>query len=274
VRPAAPLPLAAEELGPALRRTRALAAILVLAGAGALAGAAALRSPASAAPGDLAGAGNRVLVVDLSGSIDYVGLAARLRPFVRGLPRGPGPGLVLFSDTAYEAFPPGTQSSALRAVQARFVQAGAGASRGLAGWRERQTPWSAFAGGTAISNGLRLAADIARRDHLRRPEVVLVSDLGDAPDDQPALRTQLWRLRRLGIRLRILGLGPSPEDRRVYDEIFGAAAVRALPAGVARAEGSSSLPVSFSLLGGAAAAVVAVLAVLAVPLDLRRAPHA
>src|SRR5690349_6205063 len=83
----------------------------------------------------------------------------------RRLPAAPGDGygLVLFSDDAYEAMPPGMSSAQLEPLM-RFYKLPKG--------RELNpplTPWSYdFRGGTRISAGMQMALDILRRDHVKK----------------------------------------------------------------------------------------------------------
>src|SRR5581483_6418490 len=85
-------------------------------------------------------------------------------------------GLVLFSDIAYEALPPGTPASELRPY-VRFFRA-----------RGTPNPWQeAFAGGTRIWSALDLAHRMLQRDHVGNGAVVLISDLADAPNDRALL---------------------------------------------------------------------------------------
>ena len=85
--------------------------------------------------------------------------------------------LVVFSSTAYEALPPGTPTRELGSFARFFRPHSPGAGYAPA---YPPNPWSdAFSSGTSISTGLRNALGIVDRDGLRRPAVVLVSDLDD-----------------------------------------------------------------------------------------------
>ncbi len=130
-------------------------------------------------------------------------------------------GLVFFSDTAYEALPPGTKGSELRPL-ARFFTYRAG--RGRAGFLE--TPWTgSFRAGTAISHGLRLARHILSRDRLRPGSVLLVSDLADSPFDTSALVQELGRYVQSAIDLRVVPLSASRRDQLLFEEALGEEAI-------------------------------------------------
>ena len=154
-----------------------------------------------------------VVVLDVSASIS-ADTHRRIRSTLLRLGAGEGRyGLVVFSDVAYEALPPGTPARELARV-ARYFDA-----------REAQpsdpSPWTAtFSGGTRISTGLALAAEVARRDRLTRPAVLLVSDLDDDPNDVPALRRELEELERRGVAVSVVGLNPAPEDERFFARLL------------------------------------------------------
>jgi hypothetical protein len=135
-----------------------------------------------------------VIVVDLSGSTlsDSKGIARVLSALTRDPRRHLG--LVVFSDSAYEALPPSTPVD------------------GLKGWLdvfEHGDPWNypwtpSFSTGTAISKGLVLARKIVRHQHVVHPHVVLVSDLDDAESDLGRLETVTAQYQRDGIDLRVI----------------------------------------------------------------------
>jgi hypothetical protein len=81
-------------------------------------------------------------------------------------------GLVLFSDSAYEALPPETPVEGLRGWLETFQHS-----------QNEHYPWTSFSGGTAISTGLVAARAAILRDHIRHPHVLLVSDLIDDDSD-------------------------------------------------------------------------------------------
>lgn len=154
-----------------------------------------------------------IVVLDVSASISsdtFARIDATLSRLVRG---GGRYGLVLFSDTAYQALPPGTPAVELerfrrffRVEPRRFAGAQALPPRG---------PWTdAFSAGTRISTGLGLARDIVLRERLGRPAVLLVSDLDNDAGDLDRLTSVVLAFRESRIPLEVVGLNPSPEDER------------------------------------------------------------
>jgi hypothetical protein len=179
-----------------VRVALALAALLLIAAAILLAA----RSPGPAPAA--AGSGGRPVtevVLDVSGSVgesasDFAGrVLARI-------------GLVLFSDSAEEALPPGTPATQLLPFARSFTPP---KKRGepLAYRQLSETnPWHpSFSGGTRISAGLATAGAALRRERMHGT-ALLISDLGDAPSDLRKLREELLRLDRMGIGLKILPL--------------------------------------------------------------------
>jgi hypothetical protein len=154
-----------------------------------------------------------IVVLDVSASISsdtYARIGATLDRLARSDGRY---GLVLFSDTAYQALPAGTPARELRAFQRYFVV------------RQQQqpgllpllpkSPWGeAFSGGTRISTGLQLAFDRIRAERLARPAVLLVSDLDDDVGDLESLTAVALAMKRAGVSVRVVGLNPAPEDAR------------------------------------------------------------
>ena len=81
--------------------------------------------------------------------------------------------------------------------------------------RERTTlsaRWaSSLSGGTRISAALALARQVLHADRVTDGSVVLVSDLGDSPNDRAALSAAVVGYVRDGIPLRVLGIHPTPD---------------------------------------------------------------
>jgi hypothetical protein len=217
----AAIPLAlVRELGALGRRTRlvrlALGALACVAAAAALVVA---RNTSGAPVVVLPQGSNGVVVLDVSASISsdtYARIAATLDDLARSRRRL---GLVLFSDTAYQTLPPGTPSSELRSF-ARFFRVPAQTRAGLQPPLP-QSPWSdSFSAGTHISAGLQLALAVVRDRGLRRPSVLLVSDLDDDTGDLQRLTDVALAYRHAGIPLRVVGLNPSPEDARLVANLL------------------------------------------------------
>ena len=218
----------ASELDDVARRTRwgrwALAAGAVLA----LAIALSFARGADVRPTSyFANANGGIVVLDLSTSVERTKYR-RIQRVLRSLAMtGSRVGLVVFSDSAYEALPPGTRGEELLPLLRFFPVPREPRSREEA---ERSalrtfgitTPWAGtFRGGTRISTGLREARVMVERDRLADPSVLLLSDLDDAGLDRPALTQELIRYERNGLDLRIVPLFPNPEDRALFGQIMG-----------------------------------------------------
>jgi hypothetical protein len=223
-----------------------------------------------------------VVVLDLSSSTESAP-PREIPGVLRHLANAGGhSGLVLFSDVSYEALPAGAASEELRPFLRYFrrppgppVVAGRVAPPPPP---RRQTPWSrSFRSGTRISAGL---AD-ARRMILEEPgagrEVLLVSDLNDSLFDITALEQELRRYRSDGIRLRIVALRPTVENRGFFASRMGQAAfveraafVDGLSGRVAR-PAAGSTPWVLTALVGALAVVLAASELLCRRLEWGRA---
>ncbi len=261
------LPVAdAPLLRPAARRARVLRWALTAALA-AVVGAAVALSPRggdrpAAAPA--LGGETTEIVLDVSGSVsdDSYRVIGRA---LAGLTRGRGPvGLILFSDSAEEALPPGSPPDELRPFAQIFTVRGPSASDPMTATpiRPAANPWyPSFSGGTRISVGLATAAQALRRDGVHG-RIVLLSDLGDAPDDRSQLRRELLALADEGIDLRAIALANALEaDRAWFTRLEGRKAlVTTLPGprvAPGRAAGNASLPVALLVLAGLLAAALA-----------------
>lgn len=144
-----------------------------------------------------------IVVLDLSSSLraSSVQVANALEQLTRDGKRRLG--LVVFSDTAYEALPPSTSVEGLRGWL-RIFQHDA----------PKAYPWTpSFSNGTWISSGLELARLAIRQDHVQHPHVILVSDLVDASPDQGPLENVAAKYQREGIDLRVLRI-PTDKSQR------------------------------------------------------------
>jgi hypothetical protein len=170
-----------------------------------------------------AGTRGGVIVIDFSTSIDpskYRRLARVVRTMAD---TGQPVGLVVYSDTAYEAVPPGTSGEVLRPLLRFFAPPGNLPAQGR--FRFPESPWTTtFRGGTRISAGLRVARQMLAREGIRDGSVVLVSDLDDSPFDTRRLTEELIRYREEGLDLRLVALNPSREDRDTFRRLAGPAA--------------------------------------------------
>ncbi len=145
-----------------------------------------------------------VIALDLSWSVSY-DKSKQIERTLRGLAdSGRRLGLVLFSDTAYEALPVGTPSDALRPFL-RFFKGGA------------TNPWRAtFSAGTRISTALDLARRMLEQAHETNGSVVLISDLDDSPADEVELARTLVTYQREAIPIRMIAVDPVPQDEQFF----------------------------------------------------------
>jgi hypothetical protein len=227
-----------------LRRTRALrlglAVALAAAAVAALAAAWALRPTR---PAILPSGTTGVIVLDVSSSVGVRTHKQIAHTLARAAQTRDRYGLVLFSETAYEALPPGTPSAELRRFERLFrpvsevsTKPGANGLVPLGGSEEGETvagdrsarfpasPWrNDFSAGTRISEGLRLALRILDRDGIEDGSVLLVSDLDDDRQDIPSLTQALLEYRVEGTPLKVVGLSADPRNRTLFARLLGSA---------------------------------------------------
>jgi hypothetical protein len=131
-------------------------------------------------------------------------------------------GLVLFSDTAYEALPPGTPATDLVPFLRFFAPHGSGSSQTYLA----DSPWQQwFSAGTRISQGLFLAQHMLDRENAKKGAILLISDLADDPNDQDAVKQSVIDLEQKGIPLEIVALDPSIQNANFWKRLLGAQAV-------------------------------------------------
>lgn len=242
-------------LSPAAHRTRWLR-LLAAALAIGLAAIALLIAPSGSTPTPplLPQGASGIVVVDVSASISwdtYARIAATLDRLRRG---GGTAGLVLFSDTAYQALPPGTPVSELGAFE-RFFEVKAPSQPGLQPQPPR-SPWTdSFSAGTRISTGLSLALNVLQQEQLRKPVVLLVSDLDDDAGDLESLTSVALAYRHVGVPIRVVGLNPSPEDARFMQRLLpqGGSVVQAGLPGEKASSAHTGLPIALILVAVALA---------------------
>jgi hypothetical protein len=201
---------------------------------------------------------NGIVVLDLSASIStdtYARIGASLAELASSRGRY---GLVVFSDTAYEAFPPGTPSAALRPLVRFFTL------------RPQRTPgflptfpvnpWTnSFSGGTRISTGLDLARSLIIEDRLAKPAVLLVSDLDDDQGDVGKVTSLALAYRREGISLDVVALNASVDDERLWRRLVqgtGSFTAARLPGERPEATSRASFPVWLAVVALAIAFVL------------------
>lgn len=209
------IPLAGTaELRQDLRRSRLLRAVLALALAATLAGAVLAARGETASPTLVAQGSDGVIVLDVSGSVGPREFRQVEKALEEASASGRRYGLVAFSDVAYEVFPPGTDPAQVRALRRFFAPLRGRVRRGLGVintglHRYRASPWTgALTGGTRISRGLALARTIIVRDRIRRPLVVLVSDLDYDQRDFSPLEQIIGTYARERIPMRVVALSP------------------------------------------------------------------
>ncbi len=222
----------ARALGGIAARTALVRAVLsVLLVALVVAAAASARHPRASAQPFLPAKAGGVVVLDLSASITsdtYSRIHESLQQLVS---RGGRYGLVVFSNVAYEALPPGTPASALEPLIRYFTVPSSTPDGEQPSFPVN--PWSAtFTSGTEISEGLDLARSIELSGHVRRPAVVLISDLADDPNDFQRLNTVLNEYQVEKIQLRVISLNAAPTDLARFKGLIGSASA-ILPAGLA-----------------------------------------
>jgi hypothetical protein len=225
-----PLP-GSRALSRAAARTRVvravLAAVLVLL---VLAAALAARHPTTKQPTSLPVRSGDMVVLDLSASISsdtFSRIGQTLRTLVATHGRY---GLVIFSNVAYEALPPGSPASALEpliryfTVPTKAIPGGATAIP--------LNPWTnSFSFGTRISAGLDLAHRILVADGLPHARVVLISDLADDPADLQQLnQVATSEYGRGRTRLGVVALNATPDDEAFFRRLTDAAITDAKPA--------------------------------------------
>ena len=235
--PTARIPLAdARALEGKLHRTRAVRLGL----AAALAVCAALMVPLARALDERESAfvpqgRTGIIVLDVSASMGTVEHRKIARVLEDAAASGGRYGLILFSDSAYEALPTGTPGAALREYARFFLPRRRGESREvlpvLSGdTRAPAAPWAeSFTGGTRISTGLTLARDVLTRERVPRPAVVLVSDLATAQSDLANLNTVLLDYGRKRISLRAVALGATRENKAFFRELLETAEIQEAP---------------------------------------------
>ncbi|HVU76807.1 MAG TPA: VWA domain-containing protein [Gaiellaceae bacterium] len=180
-----------------------------------------LAAPRSGTPPDrlLGTRSTAIVVVDVSASISW-DTYARIASTLDGLRRSGGKvGLIFFSDTAYQALPPGTPASQLASFE-RFFVVRQPSQPGFAP-QPPQSPWTnTFSSGTRISQGLGLALDVIRQDKLQNARVVLVSDLDDDASDLESLTSVALAYRKLGVPIAIAALNPSQQDQAYMQHLL------------------------------------------------------
>ena len=232
-RPAIPS-VDAHALAPAARRTRVALTVLALLS---LAVAVALVPASNRPPGvpaALRGGDGLVVVIDVSSST--LGFSSMIAKSLLTLADDPSQraGLVLASQSAYMALPPETPGSALRGWQRMIDYINEQNHKLAARAKLDRTPlpnpapgdypWvGVFTGGTRLSTGLARAIQALREAGTSHGQIVLVSDLRDAPEDLPRVGVLITRMRELGIELRVVTVGRAARNPKEFSDIGGSA---------------------------------------------------
>ena len=84
-------------------------------------------------------------------------------------------------------------------------------------------PWAGvFTGGTRLSCGLARATQALRESGATHGQIVLISDLRDAPDDLPRVSAAITACTSSGMQLRVVVVGNAPRDRKAFSDKGGA----------------------------------------------------
>jgi hypothetical protein len=209
-------------LSRAVRRTTIVrlglgaALLVVLTGAFAIALDKDVRADAFFAP-DRSG----VLVIDMSASVSPLTYRRIGRALRRVAEANEPVGVVVFSDAAYELFPPGTPGRELRPLVRYFTALG-GTQTSAFDASFPANPWQAnFAGGTRISEGLRVARHVLERDDIQQATVLLISDLEAPQSDHLRIVDTVTTLQNSGVDVRVVPLFAQPQNRRFFAELVG-----------------------------------------------------
>jgi hypothetical protein len=186
-----------------------------------------------ALPEALRGGDPVVVVIDVSSST--LGYSHLIAQSLLALGRDPAQqaGLVLASDSAYVALPAQAPGSALHGWQQLISFVAANNRKIAARAKQDRTPipyptpgdypWAGvFTGGTRLSGGLVRATQALTEAGATHGQVVLISDLRDAPEDLPRVSAAITRLHALGMRLRVVVVGNAPKDTKAFSDKGGA----------------------------------------------------
>jgi hypothetical protein len=261
------------ELWPAWRRTAVIRVVLAVALVALILVTALLGSrPTTRQPLHLLPkASNAIVVLDLSASISS-DTFNRIGETLDQLAATNGRyGLVVFSDVAYQALPPGTPSAQLLPF-ARFFKVPDQQTPGLAA-AFPTNPWTnSFSAGTRISAGLGLALRVIHTQRLAHPAVILISDLNDDQGDLTNLASSALAYRQEGIGIRIVALNPSQDDQHRFETLLGAAShiTQAHLPGDRTESGNARFPLALVLLVAAVALALAANELFSVRLTWRQ----
>lgn len=271
-------------LASAARRTRvALVGLSLVAIAVATALVLASRRPPDIPPA-LRGGDGLMIVMDVSSST--LGFSDMIAKSLLALGNDPSQraGLVLASQSAFVALPPEAPGSALLGWQRMVSYVNRQNQKLIVRAKLDRTPvpdpapgdypWvGVFTGGTRLSAGLASAIQALRDSGVRHGQIVLISDLRDAPEDLPLVSALIFRMHDLGIKLRVVTVGNATRDPKEFSDLGGAQFITGAADSVYAPTQARTLPTRPSavplVLLGCALALVLALAELLVPLRWR-----
>jgi hypothetical protein len=162
-----------------------------------------------------------IVVVDVSASVSPL-TYRRIGRALRRLADANEPvGVIVFSDAAYELFPPGTPGRELKPL-VRYFTAFPGTQRPAFEALFPANPWQAsFSGGTRISEGLRVARTVLQRDEIEEASVLLISDLEAPQTDHLRIVDTVTTLQNDGVEVRVVPLFAQPQNRAFFAELVG-----------------------------------------------------
>jgi hypothetical protein len=112
-----------------------------------------------------------------------------------------------------------------------------------------------------LSSALVLGLEMLRRDRIANGSAVLVSDLGDAPNDRAQLSAAMQSYLREGIPLRVVAIDPTAEDEHFFQGLLGSRPLRPrVSRGSPSVEASSgsSFPLALAVVAALFLALLAV----------------
>ncbi len=199
-----------------------------------------------------------IVVLDMSasaGANEYADIARYLADLIKTQGHF---GLVLFSDTGYEALPPNAPASALATLLPYFEPP------------YPTSPWAAgFSLGTSISKGLDAASNVLLSNGVKRRNVWLISDLSDSPTDRAQLAPTLRSYLTSGIALHVLPVEATRQDIAPYRRFFGTQSptVRVNPLPIAPPQSASyAFPLTLAILAALLAVALGANEIVSTPL--------
>jgi hypothetical protein len=204
-----------------------------------------------------------IVVLDMSASAsanEYADIQRYLEDLIKTHGRF---GLVLFSDTGYEALPPNAPATELTTLLPYFKPP------------YPASPWAAgFSLGTSISKGLEAASNVLLSDGVKRRDVWLISDLSDSPTDRAQLAPTLRSYVTYGISLHVLPVEATQRDIAPYRRLFGppSPTVRVKPLPITPPQAASyAFPLSLAILAALLAFTLGLNELASTPLRWGRA---